>query len=197
MINPGDSASHPTAHGAHSHVRISDAERTTAIEALGSHFAEGRLDLQEYDERISSATEARTQQELDHLFTDLPALTKDSALMPMYSAADLERASNSGHKTKAGLLALTTVGSLVLTSVAGSFLWLFLIPTAFILLYMLNVGPASWHAPSPRQLERQRLQAFKAEQKLNQIKRRAIRKEIGSDLTESAMRFAHERIRRR
>jgi hypothetical protein len=53
-------------------LRIGDAERDTALRELGDHFAAGRIDGAEFDERASAALAARTQPELDVLFADLP-----------------------------------------------------------------------------------------------------------------------------
>ena len=53
-------------------VRIGDAERETAITTLGDHFAAGRLDREELDERISAAIGARYAADLEPLFADLP-----------------------------------------------------------------------------------------------------------------------------
>jgi Domain of unknown function (DUF1707) len=54
-------------------VRVGDAERNSAAEALGEHFAAGRLDTAELDERLKLAYAARTYADLEPLFTDLPA----------------------------------------------------------------------------------------------------------------------------
>ena len=53
-------------------LRIGDAERDVAVRELGDHFAAGRIDDTEFDERASAALSARTQPELDILFADLP-----------------------------------------------------------------------------------------------------------------------------
>lgn len=53
--------------------RISDGDREAATQALGEHYATGRLDKAEYDERVDRAWAARTNLELPPLFTDLPA----------------------------------------------------------------------------------------------------------------------------
>ena len=53
-------------------LRIGDAERDVAVRELGDHFAAGRMDDTEFDERASAALSARTQPELDILFADLP-----------------------------------------------------------------------------------------------------------------------------
>lgn len=52
--------------------RIGDAERDRAAEYLRDHLAAGRLDQQEFDERIDVALSARTSGELEPLFSDLP-----------------------------------------------------------------------------------------------------------------------------
>nr|CAA9331885.1 MAG: hypothetical protein AVDCRST_MAG46-1477 [uncultured Nocardioidaceae bacterium] len=54
-------------------LRIGDAERDAAIAALGEHFAAGRLDAQEFDDRSSAAMSARSAGALVPLFADLPA----------------------------------------------------------------------------------------------------------------------------
>jgi hypothetical protein len=54
-------------------LRIGTAERESAVKALSEHMSEGRLSLEEYEERMSAALEARTQADLKALFTDLPA----------------------------------------------------------------------------------------------------------------------------
>ena len=53
-------------------MRIGDAEREAAVEALGEHFAAGRLTKDEYDERAAVAWAARTNSDLWPLFLDLP-----------------------------------------------------------------------------------------------------------------------------
>ena len=52
--------------------RIGDAERDRAVDALQVHMAEGRLDREEFDERLSRALTARTSADLQPLFDDLP-----------------------------------------------------------------------------------------------------------------------------
>ena len=53
-------------------LRVGDAERDQAAQALGEHFASGRLDRAEYDERLELAFAARTFSDLTALFRDLP-----------------------------------------------------------------------------------------------------------------------------
>ncbi|GAA4871263.1 DUF1707 domain-containing protein [Saccharopolyspora cebuensis] len=60
-------------HGGSGEIRIGDNERQSTIQLLGEHYAQGRLDLEEYEQRVSTASYARTTAELAGLFTDLPA----------------------------------------------------------------------------------------------------------------------------
>jgi TM2 domain-containing membrane protein YozV len=53
-------------------MRIGNREREAAVRELGEHFGEGRLDPHEYEERMAAAYAARTADELDALFVDLP-----------------------------------------------------------------------------------------------------------------------------
>ena len=53
-------------------VRIGDAERERAQSTLNDHYAAGRLDHDEYSERLDRIWAARTRAELDPVFTDLP-----------------------------------------------------------------------------------------------------------------------------
>jgi TM2 domain-containing membrane protein YozV len=53
-------------------LRIGTAEREAAIAALGEHFAQGRLDSDEYTERVDAALAARNRADIYPLFTDLP-----------------------------------------------------------------------------------------------------------------------------
>jgi hypothetical protein len=53
-------------------VRVSDAERNAVAELLGQHYAEGRLDQAEFDERVGRTMAAKTRGDLMGLFDDLP-----------------------------------------------------------------------------------------------------------------------------
>lgn len=53
-------------------LRIGDAERDAAVSSLGEHFAAGRLTREEFDERLERAWAAKTTEEVDPLFVDLP-----------------------------------------------------------------------------------------------------------------------------
>ena len=53
-------------------LRIGTAERESAVKFLSDHMSAGRLSLEEYEERMAAALEARTVADLKPLFTDLP-----------------------------------------------------------------------------------------------------------------------------
>lgn len=55
-------------------MRVSDEERAQVSDALSKHFAEGRLDQAEFDERLHRAMSAKTRGDLAGLLTDLPPL---------------------------------------------------------------------------------------------------------------------------
>jgi hypothetical protein len=52
-------------------LRLSDADRDQAIARLGEHYAAGRLDKDEFDERSDAIWTARTQGDLAPIFVDL------------------------------------------------------------------------------------------------------------------------------
>ena len=60
-------------------LRVSDAERHGAATWLGTAFADGRLDVVEYESRVDRAYSAVTYGDLDQLFTDLP---RPAAVLP-------------------------------------------------------------------------------------------------------------------
>lgn len=54
-------------------LRIGTQEREDAARVLGEHFAAGRLQVDEYEKRVTDALEAQTRAGLRPLFADLPA----------------------------------------------------------------------------------------------------------------------------
>lgn len=221
-------------------VRISDAERSSAMEALGIALSEGRLDVMEYDTRCRGIAEARLLKDIDPFFADLPedlrrraqAAVQASAqvspsslgrmhrsqagnLVPrpssavahtpgVYTAAEIAEAYQSGRDTRLGILSLTGVGSLastlLLSAVWESFFVatpLLLIPTVWILLYILRVGPQSWYVPSPQRLERQRARQLKLEDRAQRLELRAKRRAQGEELTDALVDYGRDFIGRR
>ena len=57
-----------------SRMRVGDAERNAAADALQEHLASGRLTIDEYADRSAVVATSRTQGEIDAMFTDLPPI---------------------------------------------------------------------------------------------------------------------------
>jgi hypothetical protein len=55
-------------------LRASDADRERTVTLLREHHAEGRLDVDEFHERLNAAYASKTVGELDALLADLPAI---------------------------------------------------------------------------------------------------------------------------
>ena len=74
-------------------LRIGDAERDAAAADLGEHYAAGRLNLDELNERLGSVFAARTYGQLTRVMADLPGpgrlgrLVMTQAPAPSYSWA--------------------------------------------------------------------------------------------------------------
>ena len=60
-------------------IRVSQAERDEVVAFLAGHFADGRLTVEEYEERVETALAARTGRDLEPLLEDLPAADPPSA----------------------------------------------------------------------------------------------------------------------
>lgn len=54
-------------------LRVSDADRERVVEQLKEHTAQGRLNLEELEERTGAAYAATTRRQLRQLTRDLPA----------------------------------------------------------------------------------------------------------------------------
>lgn len=76
------SIQHPTPGDPDRAYRLSDAERSAAVAALADAFAEGRLDAEEFETRMSAASQARRSDELEPLFADLPGPLPVAIRMP-------------------------------------------------------------------------------------------------------------------
>lgn len=53
-------------------LRVSDADREAVVDALREHFFAGRLDVEEFTERVERAYAARTAEELEAVESELP-----------------------------------------------------------------------------------------------------------------------------
>ncbi|WP_371326358.1 DUF1707 domain-containing protein [Corynebacterium sp. HMSC074C01] len=191
-------------------MRLSDAERTDAVNDLAQALGEGRLTMDEFEERTDAVMQATTRRELAEVFMDIP--TKASSELKIYSQGEVARAYQSTRKPRLatamvgslGLLfgAIASFGALsgVTAALTGTGL-LFLIPALWIMLYVAKVGPESWHQPSPRQIERQRMRELKAAGAEERAQMRALeqaqwaeRRRQASEITGDAMNLAKRKL---
>ena len=74
-------------------LRIGDADREAAAARLREHYAQGRLTLEEFNQRLDAAFAATTQSQLNALTRDLPRVAVPPATPPVAAAsAGRERA---------------------------------------------------------------------------------------------------------
>jgi hypothetical protein len=64
-------------------LRIGDAEREAAAASLREHYAQGRLTLEEFNERLDAVYKATTQSQLSLITRDLPHAAAPSAPLPV------------------------------------------------------------------------------------------------------------------
>ncbi|OFT81902.1 DUF1707 domain-containing protein [Corynebacterium sp. HMSC29G08] len=166
-------------------MRIGDAERMHAMDTLGRALGEGRLTMDEFDQRCNQVASAQTNNDLRPILADLPSAPPStqpaSGLQPvefggqgadkLYSAREIVVARRQGQKTRAGVFCLGTLGTIAGSIVAQamtltllSSLLMFVIPTLFVLLYVMKVGPDHWYQPTIRELEKQRRRVVRARQ---------------------------------
>lgn len=92
-------------------MRASDAERERVAEVLRDAVAEGRLDMEEFDQRLDAVYKARTHGELEPLVRDLPApgtggpVAPDGAFAPSSGARVSWRDRIGGPATSRGAFA--------------------------------------------------------------------------------------------
>ncbi len=92
---------------ADSALRVSDAERNEVAEALSRHYADGRLDASEFNERVGRAMAAKTHADLSGLLSDLPR-------------SEPEPVPPAPIRHRSRLLALVILGLLVVAAVSVS-----------------------------------------------------------------------------
>lgn len=62
-------------------IRVSDGERERAVRQLRQHLADGRLDMDEFAERMELVYEAKTNVDLDKALHQLPFVSVDVAIL--------------------------------------------------------------------------------------------------------------------
>jgi hypothetical protein len=63
-------------------VRVGDADRDAVAAQLREHYADGRLTLEELNERLDQAFAAKTKADLNTVMRDLPQVPRSAAGMP-------------------------------------------------------------------------------------------------------------------
>lgn len=121
-------------------MRLSDAERDEAIEALSEHVRTGRLDIDEYGTRSAQVTAARTRRDLVPLFEDLPE-PHPSVLAPPEPSAPRASPAATGSRAperrfSPGLVPIAAIVALVLFLAVTRGIWFaFLIPVVLALIF--------------------------------------------------------------
>ena len=109
-------------------LRAADRDRDDVAEILREQYAQGRLTMEEYDERSTAAVRARTMGELRALTADLPAPTPAEPARPAWSRGTMRWIAVAG--------AVATVAILAGAAFAGHFLLAF--PTWLIVLIVVR-----------------------------------------------------------
>lgn len=200
--------------------RIGDTERQKAMDDLGKHFAAGRLDITEYDNRLTNVAEATMMSDLIPIFSDLPAITDANtpATIPhaagipaeaTFTSSEIEENYRSGKRIKLGVTMLMLLPVLatmpVNTFISGIAFSVFL--ATVIMLYVLKLGPKSWHQPSPQALARQRqrqiaqaeamkVQATQLANAQQMAERQLLRQQRQAEITDAALDVANQYIQR-
>jgi hypothetical protein len=114
-------------------IRIGNDERESAFKALSTHLDAGRLDAEEYGERYAAASVARTRDELEVLFTDLPSPHAFTPMAPPKPPAPPVRARIGAYT--GSLVALSPFIALALFFATGAHIWQFflLVPVSAII----------------------------------------------------------------
>lgn len=68
-------------------LRVGDADRERVARILGQHMSQGRLDMEEYEERLETVYAAVTRADLEPVLADLPALGEPSSVSAPMSKA--------------------------------------------------------------------------------------------------------------
>lgn len=114
------------------HLRVSDAERNEVAELLGQHYADGRLDQAEFDERVNRTMAAKTRGDLTGLFDDLPDPDSSAGAGSAVSGGQARPVRRGGG---GGLVRTILLAALVL--IAANLAW-----HAFTSLFF--IGPLVW-----------------------------------------------------
>lgn len=128
-------------------LRAADKDRAVVVAALGDAYADGRLTKEEYDERATAATTARTLGDLPPLLADLvpvdparPGTELDQRTRADLDAQALRHWEKQRSEAISGLLFIGVVTWVIwaVTSGVGSFPWP-VFPTLFVGMRVVQV----------------------------------------------------------
>ena len=154
------------------------------------------------------------------IFSDLPAITDANtpATIPhaaglpdetTFTSSEIEESYRSGKRIKLGIMLLMLLPCLAApptnTLISGITGIAFL--ATFIMLYILKLGPKSWHQPSPRTLARQRqrqiaqaqamqVQAMELANAQQMAQQRALRQQRQAEITDAALEVTNQYVQR-
>lgn len=121
-------------------IRVGDAERHNALDLLSTHFANGLIDINEYEDRTGKAAVARTRGEIASLFEDLPdnPIAEVAPFKESEAQAELDRLQRRGglvHRIDAVIWSVTMI---------LFFLGLFVFDWSYFWFVFPIAGIASW-----------------------------------------------------
>ncbi|MEL4503615.1 DUF1707 domain-containing protein [Luteococcus sp. H138] len=111
--------------------RIGDEERDRAVGQLREHHAAGRLDVAEFEERMSVALAAKTNTQLTPLFEDLPPLQGQPPLLQpsATTSGQVTSARNGGWNWRQSISGAAFPLALIICFVTGwQYWWIMLVP---------------------------------------------------------------------
>ena len=128
------------------HIHIGNNKRATAMQTLDDHLSAGRLEPDEYGDRVAKASVARTREELEALFVDLPEphprwgaqLAAPAPAPPPRrpEPADADRDDGVlGGRAGAVVVALAPIVALALFFATRWWVWFLLIPAVAVVVY--------------------------------------------------------------
>lgn len=105
------------------HLRISDQEREHAASSIREHYAAGRLDGAEFEERLQAVYAARTRGELDALGADLPPLPLSASQARTVALQRRGEIARRAAQNAGGSLAPFLVCTVIWAATGAGFFW--------------------------------------------------------------------------
>jgi hypothetical protein len=116
------------------HLRVSDAERQAVTDRLAEHFADGRLDQAEFDERVGRAMSAKTRADLNGLFDDLPEpMGPPETGASAMGAPAMPLRMRRRHRHPVLVVVLAVIIAIAVAHAAGPWLWIGLLAAIVVL----------------------------------------------------------------